>query len=399
MKKVLSTALIAVALGLGAGGPLAAQQGVSDGEILIGSHSALSGPLAPWGQASLGAAEAYFAGVNAAGGIHGRQITLIKEDHAYEVSKATAAGEKLVIDDGVFAIFAALGTPQNNAVLPLQEEFGVPNIFPLSAARSMEGELSFQMMSSYYEQIQKGTQYFIDKRGITTPCLIYLETDFGRESLDAMNDIAARLGIGVAATAAHQPRDTDYVGSLLRLQRQGCDFIALGVNFPEAIAIKATAVQLGYDVPMMGSTAIFEEAVIFIASRQGVLPALEGLYAAGAWIAITDAVRRSPAAAEFQQQWTAATGAPVTGAAILGRVGAELLVTALANAGPDLTADGFIAALERTEIENIFTGTTLGFSEGVRKGSSDVFLSQVTAVPEGAAPFSHIWLLVEEEPI
>ena len=396
MKKLLLSAIAAVSFGAAA----SAQQGVSDSEILLGTHSALSGPLAPWGQASLGSAEAYFGAVNAAGGINGRQITLVKEDHGYEVARAAAAGEKLVIDDGVFAIFGALGTPMNNAVLPLQEEFGVPNVFPLSAARSMEGELAFQGLSSYYEQIQKGTQHFVENMGVTTPCIIYLETDFGRESLDALNDVAAELGIEVKATAAHQPRDTDFVGSLLRLQREGCDFIALGVNFPEAIAAKATAAQLGYNVPMMGSTAIFEDAVILIASQQGILPALDGLYAAGAWISATDAARRSPAAAEFKAQWEAATGAPVTGAAIIGRIGAEFLVAALNNAGPDLTTESFVTAMESTSIENIFTGGTIEFGAGGRKGSSDVFLSKITAIPEGAHPvFSHIWLLAEEEPL
>ena len=394
MKKLFLSALAAVSFGAAA----FAQQGVTDSEILIGTHSALSGPLAPWGQASIGSAEAYFTAINSNGGIHGRQIVLVKEDHGYEVPRAAAAGEKLVIDDGVFAMFGALGTPHNNAVLPLQEEFGVPNVFPLSAARSMEGEIAFQGLSSYYEQIQKGTAYFVNNMGVTTPCIIYLETDFGRESLDALNDIAAELGLEVAATAAHQPRDTDFDGTLLRLQREGCDFIALGVNFPEAIAIKAGGAKIGYDVPMMGSTAIFEDAVILIANNQGILPALEGLYAAGAWISATDAARRSPAAAEFKAGWEMDTGAPVTGAAIIGRIGAEFLVAALENAGPDLTTESFIAAMETTSVENIFTGGTIEFGSGGRKGSSDVFLSRITAIPEGAHPvFSHIWLLAEEE--
>ena len=172
----------------------------------------------------------------------------------------------------------------------------------------------------------------------------------------------------------------------------------LGTNFPEAIAAKATAAQLGYNVPMMGSTAIFEDAVILLAAQQGLLPALEGLYAAGAWISITDAARRSPAAAEFQEQWTAATGAPVTGAAIIGRIGADFLVSALNAAGPDLTTESFVAAMETTTVPNIFTGGVVSF-DGGRKGSSDVFLSKITAIPEGAAPFSHIWLLDQEEPL
>ena len=96
MKRILTAATAALA-GLAFAASAHAQQGVTDDTILLGSHTPLSGPLQPWGAGSTGAAKIYFAGVNAQGGIHGRQIELLVEDSSYLVPKATEAGRKLVL--------------------------------------------------------------------------------------------------------------------------------------------------------------------------------------------------------------------------------------------------------------------------------------------------------------
>ena len=65
------------------------------------------------------------------------QDQVIVEDQAYQVPKAVQACNKLINRDKVFAFVAPLGTPMNNACFKEQLAAGVPNLFPLSAARSM----------------------------------------------------------------------------------------------------------------------------------------------------------------------------------------------------------------------------------------------------------------------
>ena len=152
--------------------------------------------------------------------------------------------------------------------------------------------------------------------------MIYLDTDFGYEILEGAESGAAMAGIEIAATAAHQPGDADFVGTLTKLAGAGCNAIYLGVNFPEAISIKATSAAMGLPMPIVSSTAIFEEAVILLGAQAGVLEALEGLYAAGSWIGMNDA--KNPdlnplhaEAAKFEATFLQVTGAPlVTGAAL-----------------------------------------------------------------------------------
>ena len=98
---------------------------------------------------------------NEKGGIHGRKIKLIVEDHGYQVPRAVQAANKLINNDKIFIMLGALGTPMNNAVLGDQLQKGVPNIFPFTAARSMAEPfhpLKFAQFSSYYDQVRAGDE-------------------------------------------------------------------------------------------------------------------------------------------------------------------------------------------------------------------------------------------------
>ena len=140
---------------------------------------------------------------------------------------------------------------------------------------------------------------------------------------------------------------------------------------------------MGLSMPIVGSTAIFEEAIILLGAQAGVLEALEGLYAAGAWIGMNDA--KNPdlnplhaEAAKFEATFLQVTGAPlVTGAALLGHNAAMIAAAALQAAGPDLTPESLTAAMESIEVPNIFTGDTISFGEGGRTGASAIYLSQI----------------------
>ena len=77
------------------------------------------------------------------------------------------AGNKLINRDNIFIMVAGLGTPMNNALFKDQFEAGVPNLFPLSAARSMYepfNKLKFYGAASYVDQVRAGINYFVTKK-------------------------------------------------------------------------------------------------------------------------------------------------------------------------------------------------------------------------------------------
>ena len=100
MKKLCLTALAAMALVACSdnkeedSAAADAVRGVTDTEIRLGGMHDLSGVFAAFSSPAVQVANDMFAEVNAQGGIHGRKIRYIVEDHAYQVPKATQAINK-----------------------------------------------------------------------------------------------------------------------------------------------------------------------------------------------------------------------------------------------------------------------------------------------------------------
>ena len=93
--RVVIRSLIAVVLL--AAGPAAAQQGVSDTEIVLGGSNSFSGPLAFTGeQATKFGVDLYVKVVNDAGGINGRKVRTIFYDDGYRPQDSVANTRKLV---------------------------------------------------------------------------------------------------------------------------------------------------------------------------------------------------------------------------------------------------------------------------------------------------------------
>ena len=135
---LLRRTFIATALLCGATGLAQAQgKGVTDNEIVLGTVTDLSGPIANYGKESRNGMNMAVEEINAKGGIHGRKIKLLVEDHGYEPRRAVLAAQKLITQGNVFAILGHLGTATNMAALPFLLENKVFNFMPQGASREL----------------------------------------------------------------------------------------------------------------------------------------------------------------------------------------------------------------------------------------------------------------------
>src|SRR6201999_1788133 len=150
--------------------------GVTDTEIIIGTATDLSGVTAVQGVNNSNSVRLAFDEANAAGGVNGRKIKYIVEDSQYQVPRAVQAMNKLLNEDHIFFAMVNGGTPMNDAMMPMMFAKGVPNILPLTAARSMYqpyNKLKWSQFASYYDQMRAGTKYFVEQRGKKMVCAMY----------------------------------------------------------------------------------------------------------------------------------------------------------------------------------------------------------------------------------
>jgi branched-chain amino acid transport system substrate-binding protein len=370
--KTLLAAAAAATLAVGA---QAQTRGVTDDEIRIGGVHDLSGVFAAVSTPAVAGANLYFDMVNENGGVHGRRINYMVEDHGYQLPRATQGYNKLIERDQVFAMLLNLGTPHNLAHYPLMERRGVPNIAPLTAARAILPEpplMNFSSFSSYYDQVSMGLEYLQGETGATNVCSMYLPTDFGEEIALSSRESAARLGMNFVDETTHRPDDQDFVGAVSRLRSAGCQIVTMALGVRAGITVVGTAKQLGWDdVSFLTTSAGFLEPVAMVPG--GVT---DGLYAAAGWQDLrARATEEAPAA--FIAAYEARYGQPASGFAMLGYTAAQQVVMALEAAGPDLTTEGFIAGMESLDYDDPLLGTHIDFSATDHQGANDIFISQV----------------------
>ena len=112
--------------------PVAGAPGVLSGSITIGSYQPLTGAAAPGASEIAPASAAYFAYVNAHGGIYHRKIIYKYLNDQGRPALAPSIVHQLVQQDNVLAIFNAAGTAPHLTVTPFLNAARVPDVFGVS---------------------------------------------------------------------------------------------------------------------------------------------------------------------------------------------------------------------------------------------------------------------------
>ena len=355
---------------------LAAQTpGVTDTEIVLDTHTDLSGGAAIWGIGSINGARMRFEAANEAGGIFGRKIRHVVEDTRYEIPRAIQAANKLINRDKIFAMVLAVGTPTNNAVLTQQIPAGVPNIFPLTGARAM-GEpyhdLKFTQRGIYYDEVRAGVKYFVEDMGKERVCAMYHDSDYGQEILEAAQDQLAVMGKELHEVSKHKPTETEFTASIIRLRNAACDVVFLGTVHRDTILVLETARKMGFDASFVGQNAAYGQVIADQESGSG-----EGYHCFVHMAKLYKDDDLPEAVVKWWNDYEARFGEEPGIPTMEGYRGADLIVKALENAGPDLTRESFIKGIEQiTDYTDIF-GYHLSFGPGDHKGVDESILSVV----------------------
>lgn len=376
MRNWVKAAGLAAALALGMSGTALSQvQGVTDTEILIGSNGDLSGVFAAFNVQAIKAAQLYFDEVNKAGGINGRKIRFIVEDHTYQLPKAQQNFNKLVNSDKVFAMVLNLGTPHNIAGFQIMGPKKVANVSPLTAGRQMiEGDITYKYAgtSSYYDQLRMAIGYLAKEKKATKICAMYFPQDYGKEVHEGTMEAAKGDGLSFVAETVHRPDEQEFVGSVTKLREAGCQIIGIGLTPGQIPRVIGTAKQLGWtDVSFVGCSAGMHTVLAKVPG--GIM---EGYYAASGWSDLENRMDNPTLKAWAESFQKAYNEAPGT-AAQLGYGAAATLVKGLEAAGKDLTPESFQKGMESLDFKDEINDTQVKYGADDHQGASDIVISQI----------------------
>ena len=370
----LCVSAIAGMLGIAATASAQTIRGVTDTEIVIGTVTDLSGVTAVQGVNNSDAIRMAFDDINAKGGVHGRKIKYVVEDSQYTVPRAVQAMNKLLNSDNIFLALDDGGTPMNDANMPAQFAKNVPNVFPLTAARSMYEpyhRLKFSQTSSYVDQMRSGIKYFVEQRGKKAICIMYQDTDFGKDVLAGVTMQAEAENLKIVATTAHKPTDTDFTAAVTKLREAKCDLLTLGTIVRDTMIIISTAKKVGWDVDMLGQAASYDTAVATAPGGTG-----EGFYSMTPTLYVYPDDPR-PNVRDLMARYRAKYGIDMNYIGQTGVSVAEIALEALQRAGRDLTVDSLVTAMESLHEFTDIYGNTYSFGPNQHHGSTKAFLAVV----------------------
>lgn len=350
-----------VALLLAGSASLALAGGVSDGEIVIGSHLDLSGPTAAGMPMLRNAMQLRIDQANAGGGVHGRKLRLVVEDNGSQPQMAVRAVGKLLKSDDVFAILNPFGSGPNAATVKAATDAGVVVFAPWAASAIIQrvggaSPLVFTTVQNYDSTTATGLAWAIKAWGSQKVGVIYQEGPFGDLVRAGMNNALKAANLSVAAEAAYKVGDIDFSSQVARMKAADVDLILAGTVVRETVGVMAEVKKLGWTSVKVLTTLPGRSSIV---ARLG-KDAVEGLYGLGGW-QLHDASSKDVGAQKFWAAYKAKFNAEPDENAANAYSYTEWFVNCLQAAGHTLTASSFASACKGVAHQDFTTYSKQGF--------------------------------------
>jgi len=136
--------------------------GLGEDSIKLGTLLPLEGPLQSVGQSMKNVLDAYFADINASGGIHGRRIELVVGKYSADAMQGGWNARDFVQDQSVFALVSGYLNGIEKEVAGLAEEKAIPLVGPFTVSPDYGQGLnrySFYLLGGFAEQARVLARY------------------------------------------------------------------------------------------------------------------------------------------------------------------------------------------------------------------------------------------------
>lgn len=349
------------------------ETGVTPTTILLGQACALNGPAAGLGKGIKTGLDAYFATVNAKGGINGRQIELRSINDGYDPKKTGLVTETLIDKVGVFALIGGVGTPTSMVAVPLAEAGEVPYLTPMTGAEFLRSPFKkwvVNLRGSYFAEMERQAQYFVDKLGFERVACFYQNDGYGKAGLAGIEQALERRGMKLCATGNYE-RNTLAVATGLK---------EIASTSPQAIVMVGAYTSCAAFIKAAKKTPETQGAIFSNLSFVGTNNLLSELGPDSEGCVVTQVVpfpwdTQNPLVKEYHEVMKAAGKSSEIGFLSLeGYLDAKLFCSVASQVDGELTRESFVDTVTRVGSFDL-GGVTLTFGQDDHQGLDDIWMT------------------------
>ena len=364
--------LSAAALALFLAGGAVAEPGVTSDQIIIGQSAGFTGSVAGTVKELTAGAKAYFELVNAKGGIHGRKIVLESIDDGFDPKRTPVVMTKLIQENKVFALFLSRGTPTNEAAQPILEKFKVPLVGPSTGAMSMYDppqRYLFPVRPSYRSETFKIVDQLVNM-GINRIAVVYTDDSFGKDGLAGVQQAMKENKLTPVAIANHTRGTIKVEEAVATIAKAEPQAIIMTVLADAGVAFVKQMKKTGRNPFFLTLSNNSSNAFI---KNLGV----DGYGVAVSQVSPYPFAVTTPVAKEFQDSIRGKQDVAPSYASMEGFIAAKVLVEGLKRAGPKLTREKLVTALESLNRFDL-GGVDVTYGPGKRTGTAFIDITIIS---------------------
>ena len=345
-------------------------------DIVIGQVAPLSGVLADTGKDMVLGAKLYFDAVNAKGGVHGKMIRHVVKDDGYKVDETVRLTREVIEKDEAVALIGFAGTGNVGELLnqKVLEKAGIALVAPYTGGEILRTPFNpniFHIRAGYADEAE-GIVAQLVSLNMKRIGVMYQDDPFGKAGLAGVEAALKKRGLELVGTGAYE-KNTDNVAEAVQ---------AIAKANPQAVVMisvnKSTA---AFSKQIRSASTVAQLVNISVVNPKEIVRMIGPDNARGIGIAQVMPYPYSPTTAivkEYQQALKkyAPPGTEMSYTSFEEFVGAKVLVEGLRRAGPNLSREKVIRALETLNAYDV-GGFTLHFSPTNRVGSRFVEITVI----------------------
>ncbi|GGT16764.1 ABC transporter substrate-binding protein [Streptomyces chromofuscus] len=355
--------------------------GVTDTSVRLGALTDLTGPYATLGKSIVQAQQMWADETNADGGICGRKVEIVVEDHGYDVQKAVTAYADISAD--VVALPQVIGSPVVAALIDDIEQDSMLT-FPQAWAASLLGKDSVQVLGTTYDVDMIAAVDFLTRtKGLKKGDKIghvYFEGDYGANALQGSTWAAERAGMTVTGQKI-KATDTDLTAQVSALRAAGVKAVLVSAGPAQTASLAGVAASRGLRVPIVSSAPGYAPQLMKTPAAKALEAMLHVVSAAPAVSSDLPGVQRMVAA--YQKKYP---GSLVDSGVLSGYNAAQLMGADLkkACAAGSLAREDVVKAHRSQKNADTGLGTPQNFSDVDRPASLATYVLRPDAKAVGA---------------